>query len=175
MDRQQTSQAGASAVGSGSDPTTGSGFYNTPSWFRIKVYDPFIRQLLMRTRWTGFERDSLRVLAIQGRKTGRWYEHPVGVCRFEDARYLISFYGESQWARNLRAGCAAELRIRGESEPITTTELPAEDKIPLFAFIAKQYPWIVRIWWKLKPKRMTEADMQLLIQRYPVFRVVESQ
>ena len=171
MKRRKLAQAGENGSAPTVPATGGERFYNHPSRFRLRVYDPLIRWVLMRTRWTGFERDSLRVLAVQGRKSGNWYQHPVGVCLFDEDRYLISFYGESQWARNLRAGSGAELRKRNTTETITVTEVMAQDKVPLFEFLASRYPWIVRIWWKIKPGDMTDDVMKLLIERYPVFRL----
>lgn len=146
-------------------------FYSRPSRFRVRVYDPFIRLLLRRSRWTGFEKDALRVLAVRGRRTGRWYERPVGVCVHDGIRYLVSFYGESGWARNLRAGADAELRIGARAEPIAATEVTGDAKAQLLTWLVRRYPWIGRHWLKVTPARLTAQEVRRLVDDYPVFAV----
>jgi hypothetical protein len=41
----------------------------------------------------------MRVLEVRGRKTGHWYQRPVAVAAIDGQRYIISLWGESQWAR----------------------------------------------------------------------------
>lgn len=147
-------------------------YYNRPSRFRTRVYDPTVRAIIMHTPWSGFSRrDTVRVLAVRGRKTGRLYLHPVGVCSYKGDKHLISFYGESQWARNLRAGAAAELRDRKRAEQIKAVELTDAEKLEFLAFLLGQYPMIIRIWWKVKARQVTPAQMNMLAARYPVFRL----
>jgi deazaflavin-dependent oxidoreductase (nitroreductase family) len=146
-------------------------FYSRPSRFRVHVYDPLIRLLLRRTRWTGFERDALRVLAVRGRRTGRWYQRPVGVCAHEGVRYVVSFYGESGWVRNLRAGADAELRIGRRAESIVATEVVGDAKAELLTWLIRRYPWIGRLWLKVTPSQLTAQDLRRLVDDYPVFAV----
>jgi len=147
-------------------------YYNRPSRFRSRVYDPAVRAIIMHTPWSGFSRrDSVRVLAVRGRKTGRLYLHPVGVCSYNGDRHLISFYGESQWARNLRAGSTAELRDRKHTEQIKAVELADAEKLAFLAFLLDRYPMIIRIWWKVNARRVTPAEIDMLAGRYPVFRI----
>ena len=92
---------------------TAQHFYKRPTLVRLRMYDPLVKAVVMHTWWSGFSRrDSVQVLAVRGRKTGRLYLHPVGICSYLGEKYIISFYGDSQWARNLRAGMDAELRDR---------------------------------------------------------------
>lgn len=147
-------------------------YYNRPTFFRLRVYDPLIRAAVMHTRWSGFSRDDrVQVLAVRGRKTGRLYLHPVGVCSRAADKYIISFYGDSQWARNLRAGAQAELRDRTNSVPFTAVELFDADKLEFLRFLLDRYPMIIRVWWKLNPRKATSEDLDLLAERYPIFRV----
>jgi deazaflavin-dependent oxidoreductase (nitroreductase family) len=147
-------------------------YYNRPSGFRRRVYDPAVRAIIMHTPWSGFSRrDSVLVLVVRGRATGRRYLHPVGVCSYNGDRHLISFYGESQWARNLRAGGAAELRNRKHTEQIKAVELADTEKMQFLTFLLDRYPMIVRIWWKVNARRVSPAEMEMLANRYPVFRV----
>lgn len=150
----------------------GQRYYNRPTGFRRRVYDPLVRAVVMHTWWSGFSRrDSVRVLAVHGRKTGRLYLHPVGVCSYQGEKYLISFYGESEWARNLRAGTEAELRDRKSALPIKGIELQDAEKLDFLKYLLARYPMIIRIWWKINAKRATPAQLTTLADRYPVFRV----
>ncbi len=146
-------------------------YYNRPSRFRQRVYDPVVRLFIERIGWYRLRGDTVRVLVVRGRRTGRWYRHPVGVCSTGGQRYLVSFYGESEWARNLRAGSEAKLHARHETEPIRGTELANEEKLAFMRFLVGRYPTIVRVWWKVNARRLTEEELRLLVDRYPVFRV----
>jgi deazaflavin-dependent oxidoreductase (nitroreductase family) len=147
-------------------------YYNRPSRFRRDVYDPLVRAIVMHTWWSGFSRqDSVRVLAVRGRRTGRLYLHPVGVCSYQGEKHLVSFYGESEWARNLRAGAEAELRDRKHTEQIKAVELADAEKLEFLRFLLDRYPMIIRIWWKVKARQVTTSELNILASRYPVFRV----
>ena len=147
-------------------------YYNRPPFVRLRLYDPLIRSVVMHTRWSGFSRnDSVQVLAVRGRKTGRLYLHPVGVCSRADERYIISFYGDSQWARNLRSEGQAELRDRSSAAPFTGVELFGAEKLEFLRYLLDRYPMIIRVWWKLNPRKATDQDLEMLAERYPIFRV----
>lgn len=151
----------------------GQRYYNRPTGIRRRVYDPLVRAIVMHTPWTGFsKRDTVRVLAIRGRKTGRLYLHPVGVCSYQDEKYIVSFYGESEWARNMRAGTQAELRERKAAQAIKGTELAGAEKTEFLRFLLARYPMVIRVWWKVNAKHVTSDQLDLLADRYPVFRVV---
>jgi hypothetical protein len=151
---------------------TAQHFYKRPTLVRLRMYDPLVKAVVMHTWWSGFSRrDSVQVLAVRGRKTGRLYLHPVGICSYLGEKYIISFYGDSQWARNLRAGMDAELRDRKSARPIKGIELAGEEKLEFLRFLLDQYPMIIRVWWKLSAKRATSADLDMLADRYPIFRV----
>lgn len=149
----------------------GTRFYNRPTRMRRRVYDPFMRMLIMRTGFSGFGSDRVQVLAVRGRRTGRWYRHPVGICTRDDQRYVISFYGESEWVRNLRAGTDAELHARKYREPIRATELRDEEHTEFLRFLLRRYPVIVWVWWKVRAKSATDEDVAVLAARYPVFHI----
>lgn len=147
-------------------------YYNRPTLIRRRMYDPVVKAIVLHTLWSGFSReDSVQVLAIRGRKTGRLYQHPVGVCSYLGEQYLVSFYGESEWARNMRAGTEAELRDRKTAQPIKGIELAGAEKVEFLRFLLDRYPVIIRIWWKLNAKRATSTDLSMLAGRYPVFRI----
>lgn len=150
----------------------GQRYYNRPTGIRRRVYDPLIRAIIMHTPWTGFSsKDSVRVLAIRGRKTGRLYLHPVGICAYQNEKYIISFYGHSEWSRNMRAGTEAELRDRKTSQAIKGRELAGSEKTEFLRYLLTSYPLVVRVWWKVNAKRVTSAQLDMLAERYPVFHI----
>ena len=88
--------------------------YRRPAWVRVHLWDPLARFLIERGLAPGGDSEEgsgMRVLEVRGRKTGRMHQRPVVVAAVGGHRYIVSLWGESQWARNLRANSAAKLRI----------------------------------------------------------------
>lgn len=78
-----------------------------------------------------FARGVLSVLAVRGRRSGRWREVPVAVLEHEGQRYLVAAYGNTEWSRNLRAAGTARLTRRGRTEEFDAVEVPVEHRQPL--------------------------------------------
>jgi deazaflavin-dependent oxidoreductase (nitroreductase family) len=78
-----------------------------------------------------FQPKLIAKLSVRGRRTGRLLTVPVAVLDYEGERYLISYRGESDWARNLRASGTARLRLRGKDEQIAAVEVPVEQRSEL--------------------------------------------
>src|SRR5438876_2476008 len=100
--------------------------YRRPSRLRVHFFDPLARFMIGRGLAPGGnsqDGSGMRVLEVRGRKTGRWYQRPVVVGAVDGRRYIVSLWGESQWARNLRANAAAKLRVGSRIEPIEGHEL----------------------------------------------------
>lgn len=152
-------------------------FYKRPTAFRRRVYDPAMRWLILRFGFGGFmDRgglDSVQVLAVRGRRSGRWYEHPVGISLSNGYRHVVGFYGHTEWSRNLRAGSEAELRTKGRTVPVRAVELAGEEKRVFMRDLVAHYPFFARVWLKVNPKRMTDEDLARLLADYPVFRIDE--
>jgi deazaflavin-dependent oxidoreductase (nitroreductase family) len=70
-------------------------------------------------------------LSVEGRRTGRVQTTPVAVLEHEGERYLVSYRGESDWARNLRASGRGRLLQQGRSEEISVVEVPVGERAPL--------------------------------------------
>lgn len=150
-------------------------FYKRPTAFRRRVYDPLMRTLIQRIGFSGiFDRrgnDTVQVLSVRGRRTGRLYRHPVGVSIHNGQRYLVGFYGQTEWALNLRAGCEAALSTRNITQPIRAIELAGEEKADFMRFLVQRYRFFARAWLKVNPSRMSDADLDRLLRDHPVFRV----
>jgi deazaflavin-dependent oxidoreductase (nitroreductase family) len=100
-------------------------------------------------------------LAVRGRKTGEWRTVPVNLLKLDDAWYLVSPRGETDWVRNLRAAGTGELRRGSRAKTFRAFEVADEQKPPVIdAYLAR---------WGLQVKRLfrdlpNPAD-------HPVFRI----
>ena len=148
--------------------------YRRPSWLRVHFFDPIARFMIGRgLAPEGDRRDGsgMRVLEVRGRKTGRWYQRPVVVAAVDGRRYIVSLWGESQWARNLRANPAAKLRFGSRIEPFEGHELnDEEERAGVLLAICRKYPSIFRRYFKVDPQQVTLEQARELATRYPVFR-----
>jgi deazaflavin-dependent oxidoreductase (nitroreductase family) len=122
--------------------------YRRPTWFRVHFWNPLARFMIRRGLAPGggsADGSGLRVLEVRGRKTGRPYQHPVAVAAIAGRRYVVSLWGESQWARNLRAGPAAQLQVGRRVEPVEAHELEGvQERAALMLAISRQYPFFAR-------------------------------
>ena len=69
------------------------------------------------------------LITVRGRKTGMPRTTPVTICEYGGRRGFISPFGETNWARNLRAAGIATIRFGRRSESVRTVELGHEDAI----------------------------------------------
>jgi deazaflavin-dependent oxidoreductase (nitroreductase family) len=95
-----------------------------------------------------FRRSLISKLSVPGRRTGRWHTTPLVVMEYEGERYIISYRGESDWARNLRASRSGRLRKRGRVEQITVVEVPVAERTPLLDAYRDRYgtlPTVARV------------------------------
>lgn len=67
-------------------------------------------------------------LSVHGRHTGRWHNVPIAVMDHDSKRYLVSYRGESDWARNLRASLRGRLLTRDGAEEIVVAEVPVSER-----------------------------------------------
>jgi deazaflavin-dependent oxidoreductase (nitroreductase family) len=77
----------------------------------------------------GRDIDGVRELETRGRRSGRPRRVPVKVLVVDGERYVVSLYGDSGWARNLRAQPAARLRFGRHVEDVIATEAPGEQRV----------------------------------------------
>jgi deazaflavin-dependent oxidoreductase (nitroreductase family) len=149
--------------------------YTQPTWVRVHLWDPLARFMIRRGMTPGGESadgSGMRVLAVRGRKSGRLYQRPVAVAAVEGRRYIVSLWGESQWARNLRADPSAQLQLGRRAEAVEAHELEGmEEKADVLLAIARQYLSFARGYFKVDPKTVTLEQARELAARYPVFSI----
>jgi deazaflavin-dependent oxidoreductase (nitroreductase family) len=78
-----------------------------------------------------FRPSVVTVLSVPGRRTGRWRSASVAVLEYEQQRYLLSAYGDTEWSRNLRSAGRCRLSGRGRTETVDVVEVPVHDRAPL--------------------------------------------
>ena len=110
-------------------------YKHPPGWFTKNVFNRLVAVL---TR-AGFSLWGSRVLEVRGRKTGQWRRTPVNLLRHEGSDYLVAPRGNTQWARNLRAGGEARLILGRRVEPFTAVELGDDEKVPLLRAYLKRW------------------------------------
>jgi deazaflavin-dependent oxidoreductase (nitroreductase family) len=93
--------------------------YLKPPALTRRVLNP----LMMRTGAGGTV-----TLTVPGRRTGMPRKVPVIPLRVAGSRYLVSPYGETERARNLRAAGHGELSRKGHSESFRASEVPVAER-----------------------------------------------
>jgi deazaflavin-dependent oxidoreductase (nitroreductase family) len=76
-------------------------------------------------------------LTVPGRRTGVPRKVPVLPVQVAGSRYLVSPYGETEWARNLRAAGRAELSRKGHAESFRASEVPVAERDAVIAAYRK--------------------------------------
>jgi deazaflavin-dependent oxidoreductase (nitroreductase family) len=89
------------------------------------------------------------LLTVRGRTSGLPRTAPVAVVELDGRRWIIGAYGDVQWVRNLRAAGAAEIRVRGRTEPVAARELDRTEAIAFYGRTLPTYvgrlPWFGRL------------------------------
>jgi deazaflavin-dependent oxidoreductase (nitroreductase family) len=98
--------------------------YLKPAAFTRRIANP----LAMRLGGRG-----VVTLTVVGRRTGDVYRLPVIPVEVDDARYLVSPYGESEWVRNLRVAGTCHLTRKGRTEELHASEVPVAEREPIIA------------------------------------------
>ena len=141
--------------------------YKRPGWAVSHIFNPALGAIVK----LGLSPRGAYLLAVKGRTSGQWRVTPVNPLAFEGARYLVAPRGNTQWARNLRAGGEAELRRGRHHEAIRVVELADAGKPPIIrAYLAR---------WSAETashfgvgKNPTDEEIARLGPTRPVFRLL---
>jgi deazaflavin-dependent oxidoreductase (nitroreductase family) len=69
------------------------------------------------------------LITVRGRRTGLPRTTPVTICEYGGRRGVISPFGESNWARNLRSAGTATIRFGRRHEQVRAVELGHDDAV----------------------------------------------
>jgi deazaflavin-dependent oxidoreductase (nitroreductase family) len=86
-----------------------------------------------------FKPSLISKLSVRGRHSGRWRTTPVAVLEHNGERYLVSYRGASDWARNLEASHAARLTQPSRAEEIEVVDVPVAERDALLAAYRDRY------------------------------------
>ncbi len=92
------------------------------------IKPPFMQRLVGNRMSVLFRPSLVLKLSVRGRRSGRWHTTPVAVLDHGGERYLISYRGASDWARNLEASHTARLARRGDVEEIEVADVPVAER-----------------------------------------------
>jgi hypothetical protein len=111
----------------------------------VKMGNPLVR-LLLGSRLHRVLDDSVLVMHLAGRKTGRRYDIPVGYVDMEGKLTVVTV---ARWRVNLRGGADVEVTLRGRRRPMHA--LLEEDP----ASVAVSYQAMIdRIGWKKAQRQL---------------------
>jgi deazaflavin-dependent oxidoreductase (nitroreductase family) len=113
----------------------------------------------------------LRVLEVQGRKSGKRYSLPVDLLVARDRLYLVSPRGYTQWARNAEAAGGVTLR-RGSRAEAYRLRILADDEKPavLKAYLDRFRREVQRFF--PVPAGSPVGQFQALVARYPAYELL---
>jgi deazaflavin-dependent oxidoreductase (nitroreductase family) len=103
-------------------------------------------------------------LTVAGRVSGKPRSVPVVVLEHNSERYLVSYRGESEWVRNLRAAQVATLTRRKRTEAVHVIEVPVAERGELLEIYRARYIKMPTVAPGLR-KLPDPAD-------HPIFRIV---
>lgn len=95
-----------------------------PSWTERQLVNRIARLLIGRL---GRSAGDVHLLAVRGRTSGRTQVTPVKVLCVDGRRYVVSRYGQTHWARNLRAAPETELRVGSRRELVRALVVAREE------------------------------------------------
>jgi hypothetical protein len=143
--------------------------YIRPDWFTRHVFNPIVAWL---TR-LGISVYGSRVLAVKGRKSGKWHPIPVNLLEYRGERYLVAPRGVTQWVRNVRAGSEAELRLGSRRERIKLVEIPDDDplKIELLRAYLRKWAWETGEFFEGVDAKASDETLRRISPNHPIFRI----
>ena len=141
--------------------------YQRPGWFTRNVFNRFVAVL---TR-AGVSVWGSRVLEVRGRKSGEWRSTPVNLLHYEDADYLVSPRGHTQWVRNLRASGEGRLRLGGGTQPFTAVELADDQKSALLRAYLRKWKMEVGVFFGGVGPDSSDGELRRIAPDHPVFKL----
>jgi deazaflavin-dependent oxidoreductase (nitroreductase family) len=91
--------------------------------FFVGIFNPLARRLLRG----GVPMGPNALLTVRGRTSGLDRTTPVAVVSIDGRRWVIATFGDTNWARNLRAAGKATISVNRRAEPVGARELSAEE------------------------------------------------
>ena len=103
------------------------------------IKPPFMQRHVGNRMSVLFRPALLSKLSVRGRRSGRWHTTPVAVLDHDGERYLVSYRGASDWARNLEASHTGRLAQRSRTEEIEVADVPVPERAELLDVYRDRY------------------------------------
>jgi len=91
--------------------------------FFVGLFNPIASRLLRG----GMPMGPNALLTVRGRTSGLDRTTPVAVVSIDRRRWVIATFGETNWARNLRAAGKATVTVNRRAEPVAARELSTSE------------------------------------------------
>jgi deazaflavin-dependent oxidoreductase (nitroreductase family) len=142
--------------------------YRAPGWLNRNVFN---RAVAFMTRH-GVSVLGSRVLAVQGRTSGKWRTTPVNLLEHDGRRYLVAPRGEAQWVRNLRAAGNGQLWVGRRVEAFRARELDPDEKVPVLRAYLRRWKFEVGVFFDGTGPTSSDAELRAIAPRHPAFEVL---
>jgi len=140
-----------------------------PPWIMRSVVDPLT--LLAVGRLGMDDHNGTRVIEVRGRASGLWRATPVKLLELDGQRYLVAMYGQTGWAKNLRAQGGGRLRLGRAVTPFRAVELSDADKLPVLRAYLKRWWSLVASMTTITSPDASDDDLARAAPQHPVFRL----
>jgi deazaflavin-dependent oxidoreductase (nitroreductase family) len=110
----------------------------------------------------------MTLLTVRGRKSGELRTVPVVVSEHDGQRWLVSPFGNVNWARNLRAAGEAIVTRGRRSETVSVVELSAAEAAPILKRTLATAPGMIRSYFEVTAASPLE-EIEREAPRHPVF------
>src|SRR5258708_7462030 len=140
-----------------------------PPWIMRHLVDPL-------TVWAvgglGLDdHNGTRVIEVKGRTSGVWRATPVKALELDGRRYLVAMYGQTGWAKNLRASGAGRLRQGRALTEFAAVELASADKVPVLRAYLKRWWALVAPMTTIRSPEAPDEEIAAAAHLHPVFRL----
>lgn len=141
--------------------------YIRPDWFTKHLFNPLVEGL---TR-LGVSVYGSRILAVRGRKSGKWFTTPVNPLEFRGQRFLVAPRGTTGWVKNIRVSGGGELRLGPGRESIQVDEVADADKPELLRHYLRKWKWEVGQFFGGVGPDASDDEITRIGPNHPVFRI----
>src|SRR5205085_9777626 len=141
--------------------------FRRPGWLTKNIFNRAVAAL---TR-LGLSVWGSRVLEVRGRSSGEWRSTPVNLLTHEGERYLVAPRGNTQWARNLRAGGSGRLLVGRRSEGFSARELDDAEKEPILRAYLRRWKWEVGAFFEGVGPDSSQDELRRIASKHPVFKI----
>src|ERR1700737_3943850 len=107
--------------------------------FFVGVFNPLARRLLRG----GIPMGPNALLTVRGRTSGVDRSTPVALVSIGGPRWVIATFGDTNWARNLRAAGKATVTVNRRAEPVAARELSTTEAAAFYGDLLA--PFVNRI------------------------------